>query len=303
MGAAGGERVETAAAALATARSLLFVPATRPDRFDGALGAGADMVCVDLEDAVAPDAKDGARADGVGFLRDGPGPLRALRINPLSTRHGLADMLAVLDAAPSGGALFLPKVGDAAELGLADELLSAAGSDLPLIALIESTDGLANVQDIARATPRLRMLMFGAADLAAELGVEVAHEPLLHARSMVVHAARRAGIAALDVPCLDFRDMESVEREARAARALGFTGKAMIHPSNVAAVHAAFTPSEAEVERARRVVAAFRESGGGVASLDGKLVEMPVVRAMTRILAIAERGRAGGAAMNGGGAR
>ncbi|XWN30430.1 MAG: CoA ester lyase [Devosia sp.] len=272
----------------ADVRSFLFVPGTRPDRFDKALQSGADMVCVDLEDAVAPPLKEGARAGGVAYLNgDSGGPLRALRINPLSTPEGMADLLAVSSAAPRG-VLVLPKVDSAAEVRLAASVLTHAGCPLPLAALVESTEGLANVHAIA-AEPSLLMIIFGAVDLAAELGADLAETPMLFARSQVVHAARRAGVSAIDVPSLNFRDQDAVGEEAAAARALGFTGKAMIHPTNVAPIHAAFTPSDDEVARARTIVAAYRDSPTGLAVVDGKLVEAPVVKAAERLLRIADR--------------
>jgi citrate lyase beta subunit len=270
-------------------RSLLFVPGTRPEIADKALASGADMVCVDLEDAVAPPLKDGARAGAVGFLcAGGSGPERALRINGLKTRAGLRDLAAVADAVPAGGLLMLPKVDEAAEVRQADAILTEAGSPAGLIALIESVDGLENVQAIAAASPRLQMLLFGAADLSAELGVEMDPAPLAYARARVVHAAKRAGIGVLDVPVLDFRNLERVQAETEAAKALGFTGKALIHPSGVGIVNGVFTPTAEEVEKARRVMALFEASETGLVVLDGKLIEAPVVRSMRRILAIAQ---------------
>src|SRR5262249_21726582 len=146
-----------------------------------------------------------------------------------------------------------------------------------LAVLIESAEGLENVFSILKASPRIAFAMFGGADLSAELGVALAHEPLLYARSRVVHAARSAGVDLLDVPSLAFRDLEAVRAEAMAAKALGFSGKAAIHPSNVAVVNAVFSPSEEETARAEAVVAAYRASPNGLAVLDGKLVERPVV--------------------------
>lgn len=274
-------------------RSMLFVPGTRPDRFAKAEAAGADMVCVDLEDAVAPDLKDAAREDAVGWLAagDGTGPERVVRLNGLKTLAGLKDLQAVAAACPRHGHVFLPKVESAGELAVADAVLSEAGSPAGLIALVESLEGLAQVEAIAAATPRLAALVFGAADFTAELGIEIAPEPLLHARARIVLAAARAGIAALDVPTLDVKNTEATGADAARARAMGFTGKAALHPAQIAPIHAAFTPSPAELEKARRIVAAFEASETGLATLDGKLVERPVVRAAERVL---EAARAAG---------
>lgn len=270
-------------------RSLLFAPATRPETFAKALATGADLVCVDLEDAVAPPLKAEARPAGVEWLAAGPGPAhrRALRLNGLKTRAGLADLLALAEAAPAGGLVLLPKVDDPAEIAQADAILSEAGAGCELAALIESVDGLEHAQAIAAAAPRLTLLLFGAVDLTAELGCEIAPAPLAYARSRCVHAARRAGLAILDVPSLNFRDLDAVREETEAAKAFGFHGKACIHPSNVAVINDVFTPTPEEVAEAREIVALFEASETGLVVRDGKLIEAPVIRAMQARLAAA----------------
>ncbi len=268
-------------------RSLLFVPGARPDRFDKAMAAGADIVCVDLEDAVAPDAKEAARGAAIAWLQraDASEPFeRSVRLNGLKTAAGLADLLAVAEAAPQAGTIYLPKVDGPEELAIADAVLTEAGSPVRLAALVESVDGLEHVQAIAGATPRLDTLLFGAVDLAAELACDVAPEPLLYARSRVVHAASRAGISVLDVPVLNFRDLGALRREAEAAKAFGFSGKAVLHPDNVAIVNAVFSPTPEETDRARRIVDAFEASESGLIVIDGKLIERPVIRKMRQIL-------------------
>ncbi|MEO0682441.1 MAG: CoA ester lyase [Pseudomonadota bacterium] len=274
-------------------RSLLFAPATRPEVFEKALGTGADIVCVDLEDAVAPPLKAEARPGAVGWLGDDP--RRAVRINGLKTHAGLADLLAAAQAAPAAGTILLPKVDDAAEIAQADAILTEAGAGCALAALIESVDGLENVQAIAGASARLTLLLFGAVDLSAELGCDNAAAPLAYARGRVVHAARRAGVPALDVPSLDFKNLPAVRAEAEAAKALGFSGKAAIHPSNIPEINGVFTPTPDEIAEARRVLAAFEASETGLVVLDGKLIEAPVIRRMTARLAAAEAAGATGA--------
>jgi citrate lyase beta subunit len=156
---------------------------------------------------------------------------------------------------------------------------------LRLHVIIETNDGLSDAVAIARSTRRVASLLFGAVDMSADLRCANAWEPLLYARSRVVHAAASAGIDALDVPFLDLDDAAGLAREAQAAAAMGFGGKAAIHPRQIAAIHAAFTPSSAEIARARRIVAAYEASDTGLVVLDGKLVEAPVVRSMYRLLA------------------
>jgi citrate lyase beta subunit len=264
-------------------RSLLFAPGNRAEVHAKALASGADIVCLDLEDAVPPQAKAAARATAIPFLGGG-GPERAVRINTLRSADGLRDLTAILDAAPASGVVFLPKVMDAGEVRLAHDLLDGTG--LSLAILIETAEGLENVTAILSASDRIAFALFGAVDLAADLGVPLAHEPLLYARSRTVHAAALAGVDLLDVPCLAFRDEAAIAAEAQAARALGFTGKAALHPAGVAPIHAAFAPSPDEIARAERIVAAYRDSPTGLATLDGKLVEKPVVRAAERLLAL-----------------
>ncbi|WP_424966713.1 HpcH/HpaI aldolase/citrate lyase family protein [Dinoroseobacter sp. S375] len=266
-------------------RALLFTPATRISAVPKGLASGVDCLCLDLEDAVPPDQKAAARPDAIGFL-DGD-PRKALRINGLRTRAGLEDLVALARAAPQGGMLLLPKVESAAEIAQADAVLGEAGARMALGALIESAAGLEEVFAIARATPRLEMLLFGAVDLAADLGLGSGEAPLAYARARVVHAGKGAGLQVLDVPELAFRDLDHVAARARTARDLGFTGKAAIHPSNVAPIQSAFTPSAAEIAEARAVMAAHAAAPSGLVVIDGRLIEAPVIRAMQARLEVA----------------
>ncbi|MFN6955402.1 MAG: HpcH/HpaI aldolase/citrate lyase family protein [Acetobacteraceae bacterium] len=269
-------------------RSLLFVPASRPDRFAKALAAGADLVCADLEDAVAPADKPAAREAALAFLRDAVGaPARAVRINGLRTAEGIADLAAVTALGAATGALLLPKTEHPEEVAILDAVLTAAGSALSVVPLIESARGIRNAADIAAASPRVVALFLGGVDLAAELGVAPDATGLATARGLLVLAARGAGVGLIDVPALDVRDPEAGGREALTAKRLGFTAKAVLHPAQVPAVNAAFTPTEAEIAEAVRYVRAFAEAKGGVATLDGKLVEKPVIARMRQVLAAA----------------
>ncbi|MFK7836870.1 MAG: CoA ester lyase [Sulfitobacter sp.] len=271
-------------------RTLMFTPATRSQSFDRALETGADVVCVDLEDAVPPQQKDDARADGVAFLKGAqPGlPQRALRINHPGSIAGIDDLAAVLRAAPTCGMLLIPKVGDAAELRLIDMLLTEAQSDLELAALIETLDGLENVQSIAQSTPRLRLLVFGGVDLSGEMGAQNAPMPMAYPRARIVHAGKRAGLDVMDVPELDFRNEERAVEAATMARDMGFTGKAAVHPATLSVINDVFTPSSEEIEHAQKIIAAYDASPNGLVVMNGQLIEAPVVRAMQRRLAIAD---------------
>ncbi|HEX7075555.1 MAG TPA: CoA ester lyase [Hyphomicrobiaceae bacterium] len=277
-------------------RSVLFVPGSRPDRFDKAITSDADAVCVDLEDAVAPAHKDQARAAATAFLAHGGGggsPDRVLRINSPRKAVGLRDLLAVIEARPSGGTLLIPKVESAEELCWIDQLLTEAALDLTLVALLETPRAIDRAPAIVTAGPtrRLTAVMLGGLDLSAELGASGTWESLLFARSRLVQAAAQAGIAAIDMPFVDVGDPEGCGSEARRALALGFTAKMAIHPTQVPIINETYTPTPEEVARAQRVVRALADAPDGVLLLDGKMVERPVVLAMERVLA---RARAAG---------
>jgi citrate lyase beta subunit len=272
-------------------RSLLFVPGLRPDRFAKALEAGADIVCVDIEDAVALPRKQEARELTLPlFAQDWPGDVETMvRINPLSTEEGLKDILALRACERPPSALMIAKPGSAAEIRLYDELLAGNCADIRFHVIIESADGLANVQDIAQASTRTDSLLFGAVDMSADLRAEKTWETMLYARSRVVHAAARFGLDLLDVPWLDLDDQAGLEAEARASKALGFTGKASIHPKQIPVINGVFSPSADDVARARRIIAEFATNTTGLLVVDGELIERPVLRSMHRIVAIADR--------------
>ena len=268
------------------ARSWLFTPATRPDRFAKAAAAGADVAILDLEDAVAPKDKAEARKTAVEYLAGSPvdGALHALRVNGLDTLAGISDLVALLGSSAAPDFLVLPKTETAGHLQILDRLLTAAGKETKLIGLIESAQGLAAVEAIADATPRLVGLMLGAADMAADLGAETSWAPLAFARSRLVAACARAGITPIDAPFFDIRDEAGLEHEVAAAVALGFAAKAAIHPGQIAAINAALTPTQEAVERARAVLA---ENAKGVGTVDGQMIDEAVARKARRILAAA----------------
>ncbi|MFM2043228.1 MAG: hypothetical protein RLY86_1804 [Pseudomonadota bacterium] len=266
-------------------RTLLFVPGNRPERFEKALAAGADSVCIDLEDAVPPGEKAAARRATLDFAarHDGPGEL-LVRLNPLRSADGIADLAAMLALDRPPAAVMLPKLSHAADLDLLDAVLGERATRV--VPLVETAAGLAAADAIA-AGPRVAALLFGAVDLSAELGCALDWEPLLVARSTLVRACAAAGVQLYDVPHIDVADEAGLAETTRRARALGFTGRACIHPRQVPVVNAAFTPSGQEIARARRILDAFAAAGGGVALLDGKLIEKPVARAAHRVLAAA----------------
>ena len=212
-----------------------------------------------------------------------------MRINCLRTPEGLRDVLAILDSETPPPALMLTKVKTPDEVRLLDELLTGSHGHIRFHVIIETNDGLDAAYEIARASPRIDSLLFGAVDMAAELRTEVNWETLLYTRSRLVHAAAGADVDLIDVPFLDLEDQAGLEAEAKACAALGFTGKAAIHPKQIPVVNAVFSPSAEDLDRARRIIDAFETGNSGLVVIDGKLIEKPVLRSMHRMVAIAER--------------
>lgn len=272
-------------------RSLLFVPALRPDRFVKALDAGADIVCVDMEDATPRARKDEGRALALPLFKNVTHPHVEwmARINALSTSDGLKDLTAIIDSDAPPPAIMVPKVRSAEEVQLLDQLLIGRASVIRYCIIIETNQGLERVMDIARASGRIDSMIMGGVDMSADLRCAKEWEPLLYARSRIVHAAASAGIDLLDVPYLNLEDEAGLHEEAKRCAKLGCTGKASIHPKQIAIINAAFSPSPGAIEKAKKVCAAFENDKTGLVVIDGELIELPVVRSSYRILAIAER--------------
>ncbi|MEV6830991.1 CoA ester lyase [Amycolatopsis sp. NPDC051102] len=247
------------------ATTFLFVPGDRPDRFGKAVASGADAVILDLEDAVAPAAKDSARAAVGEWLESH----RALvRINAPGTPWFDADAALV---AARGVPVVVPKA----------EIPGALAGFREVVALVETAAGVERAGELA-AVPSVTRLAFGSVDLAAELGVSPEDlESFAYARSRLVIASAAAGLAPpVDGVTTDLRDDARLEADVRYARRLGFGGKLCIHPRQVAPARAAFAPTEAELDWARRVVTA----GAAVSVVDGRMVDRPVLARARRIL-------------------
>jgi citrate lyase subunit beta/citryl-CoA lyase len=269
----------------AAAVTALFVPGDRPDRFGKALAAGADVVIVDLEDAVVPAAKAAAREHVAAALRGGARLL--VRINPLDGPERAADGQLLTDLTTVAGVSLLgvmvPKAEDPGALtGLAHRLGRAFDGPVPMLALVETARGVLAAPALA-AVPGMTRLAFGALDLTADVGAFGDAGALLgHARAQVVLASRAARIAGpLDSPPTEIADLRAVAVAARAARGLGFTGSLCIHPAQLAAVREAFAPTAEELAWARRVIAA----GNSAAQVDGRMVDRPVTERARRMLA------------------
>jgi citrate lyase subunit beta/citryl-CoA lyase len=262
------------------ARSYLFVPGNRPERFDKACAAGADAVIVDLEDAVPAADKQAARDALAAWLS--PQQPVLVRINGADSAWFEDDL--VLCAVPGVAGIVLPKAEHEASLARLDAAGAAA-----ILPLIESGLGLWNAAALARMS-RVQRLVFGSIDFSLDLNIQESHETLLHARSQLVLASRVAGIAApVDGVTTSFDDPARVHGDTLRARALGFGGKLCIHPRQVAPVHQAFAPTAAELDWAGRVVAAAEAARGGAVALDGKMVDRPVIMIAQHMLEEARR--------------
>ncbi len=264
-------------------RSWLFTPGTRPERFAKAGEVRADVLIVDLEDAVSPGDKPHARQIAIEYLStSAEGPRRALRINGLDTPAGIADLDALLASKADPDFIVLPKTETAGHLLILDRLLAASRKTARLVGLIESARGLSRLEEIAAATPRLHGLMLGAADMAADLGAATRWEPLAMVRSRLVAACALAGVAPVDSPFFDVHDADGLKTDVDGAIAFGFVAKAAIHPAQVGPINVALTPTDKEVEHARRILSA---NEGGVGLVDGEMVDEAVARKARRILA------------------
>ncbi len=264
---------------MALARSYLFVPGDRPERLAKAQASFADAVIVDLEDAVAPGAKSSAR-DGLTLQADRP---VVLRINGRDTPWFDDD--ARCAAQPGVAALMLPKAASADDV----QALRARCGDKPVLALIETARGMADLAAIATASGVVR-LVFGSIDFQLDLDIEDDDEALRAFRSQLVLASRVAGLPApVDGVTVALDDSARIEADARRARAFGFGGKLCIHPRQLSVVNAAFSPSAQQIAWAERVVQASQAAQGAAVAVDGKMVDVPVLARAYRLLAANER--------------
>ena len=285
-------------------RSILFVPGTRQDRFTKAMNAGADAVVFDLEDSVDAGQKPRARALVAEFLATPrleairPEALRLVRFNAVHTPDGEAD-LEFFGGTQGFDGVLLPKVETAGDVELVARAFARhgpSGAVPPLLLLVETPRAVLRAAEIAAADAPVAALLFGAEDLTASLAVErtIDGEELSFARAQIVLAAAAAGAEAIDAVCTDLNDAESLVRDCQRARALGFRGKMAIHPRQVPVINEVFTPTAGDVDRARRLIDAYeaaRAAGHGVTTMDGRMVERPIVERARRTLALAARHR------------
>ena len=279
-------------------RSLLFVPANGGSKLDKAIASGADAVIIDLEDSIAPERKEAARAAALDFLRRASAaaqrPRLLVRINGLDTGMTDADLDTIVAGRPD--AVVFPKAEGATSVVHLDAKLTAreAIAGVPegqikiLAQAVETAAGLFAAGTFRRASARLVGLTWGPEDLSAELGAAANRdaggaltEPYRLARSVCLYAAAAAKLPAIETVYVDFRDSEGLRRDSEAARRDGFAGRLAIHPAQVPIINEVFTPTSAEIERAKAVVAAFAaQPGAGAVGIEGKMYDRPhLVRA------------------------
>lgn len=280
-------------------RTLLFMPGDDLRKISKGARLDVDAVIMDLEDAVAPDQKDAARSITAGALTDASLDFgrteRLVRVNPASTGLQADDIAATVGGKPDG--YVIPKVEDAQTLTHIDTVLSEHEQhlDIPdgsirLLALIETALGVVNLREIASAHRRLVALIFGAEDLASSMGAirtTDGHEGA-YARSAVVLHAAAFGLQAIDTPYVDFKNTEGLAAETQRVMEMGYTGKLAIHPAQIELITGIFTPNSEAIERAQQLLSAWtshKAAGRGVFAYDGKMVDMPMIRAAERIVA------------------
>ncbi len=283
-------------------RALLYMPGDDRHKIEKALTLGVDCICMDMEDGVALNRKTEARRGIAAALRelDFGRSEKLVRINGYGSGLESEDIEAVMYFRPDR--IVLPKVDGAEQIEWVNQKIETAElamgwplQSIRLMAGVETPKGILNLKEIA-SQPRLEALIFGGEDYAASVGATrtPGAEELLYARSAVVAACAAYGLQAIDMVSVNFQDLEALRREARFGAQLGYTGKQVIHPNQVAPVQEAFTPDEASIQTARRLVEAFemqQARGAGAFALDGRMIDMPLVRAAQNVL---ERARAAG---------
>lgn len=284
-------------------RALLYMPGDDLKKITKATALTVDSICMDMEDGVAINRKQEARQTIAEALRgmDFSYSERLARINPVGSGLELDDLETVLPAHPDG--IVLPKVENAAQIQWVSRQIAEAENrngwpyqGIRMLVVVETARGIINLKEIASADSRLEGLIFGSEDLAGDIGAvrTRAGWEVFYARSAVVTYAAAYGLQAIDMVFIDFQDVAGLKQEALRGSQMGYSGKQIIHPNQVLPVQEAFTPDENEITYAQRVINAFeanQQAGSGAFALDGKMIDMPIVKAAERVLS---RARAAG---------
>lgn len=280
-------------------RSLLYIPGNNPGMIQNCAIYGSDGVLLDLEDSISISEKDSARKlvkHALKTLDFGPVE-RVVRINGLDTPFFRDDLEEIVPSRPD--AVRIPKIDSPDDIQTADEIITRLEREhgmepgsVRIHAMLETARAIVNAPSIAASSPRILGLTIGGQDLAADLGIKATREGLemLYAKSAVILAAKANGLLAFDTVYTDINNPEGLREQARMSVSLGFSGKAAIHPSQIAIIHEAFSPDEKEVRKAERIVRGAKEAeerGLGVVAVDGRMVDAPVVAQAVRTLELA----------------
>jgi citrate lyase subunit beta/citryl-CoA lyase len=273
-------------------KSFLFVPGNQRNKIEKALSMNCDVVILDLEDAVPIDEKQKAREIVNDALKnmEWKNIKKCVRINDLNSKFWLQDVIEISKNEPD--IIMIPKVKSSTDILILDRILSNIENNfnlkkIQLIPIIETIEGLKNIYEISRSSERILGITMGIADFCAEIGCEEDERIVEYLRFQVILAASYSNIQAIDKAYLNIRDIEGLEKEAKMAKKLGFTGKLAIHPSQIEIINRVFTPSVQEIERARKILEAYEEAkrkGIGVISYEGMMVDEAIIKRIKKVL-------------------
>lgn len=276
-------------------RTLLFVPGNKLKMFPKALASNADIVCIDLEDAISPENKVGARQEAILLINDYLSSVHDnkveiwLRINSIRNPLGLADIIALAEVRHAPDGIMIPKIEAPEEIRILRDVLSNKHPKLNFHPLIETTAGLNFCVEIAKSSHKIGSLVLGGFDMSANLRVDPHWDTLLYARQKLVLAAANADVDLLDMPYFELNNYNGLKRESEECSKLGFTGKCAIHPKQIEAINETFTPTLEEIERAKTLIDKYQSQDAAFVEIDGVLMEKPILDRLYRTIAIADR--------------
>lgn len=262
-------------------KSALYSPSLNIDILRKGAVSGADLLICDLEDSIKRSDKDLSRSTFFEFLKNETKTKKAVRINSVDTIYGVNDIHSIIHAKESPDYIVLPKTVSSYQVKMIDKILDDCKSDIRLFGLIESIEGVDNINEIAESSKRLDGLMFGAADFRSEVGCDANSDAIKNAQIAIVKACAKANIQSLDSPFFDLKNTPNFIEDVKHARSLGFGGKCAIHPSQISVINSIFMPSKEEIEKAVEILK-IAEQGVGV--LDGKMIDEAYTKSARRVL-------------------
>lgn len=267
-------------------RSILFVPALRIDRIEKAIKTETDSITIDMEDAVSPEFKNEGRDKCVKALETINFNLKEVivRVNPINTLNGIEDLVALKNAKNKPDIIMLPKTENKEQVILLSTILNEIDSEIRIIAIIESSIGIANAFEIANASKKTIGICFGGGDLSGDLGCKLEWESMFYTRQAVKVAAASAQIDCIDVPYLNIKDEDGLVRECEKVKEIGYNTKIAIHPCQLAAINKVFYPSEKEISWAKTINDAVKTQGKGAIVVNGKMIDAAIVKRSDKIL-------------------